>query len=447
MRLIDLISLIAFNLGRRKGRVALTAIGVVIGTAAVVLLVALAAGLQENANSQITGMVDLTIINVSPKFDEMSFKSAGGPVTQPGGKPSASPQVKMLTNGTMRAIEKLSGVQSVVARESFNAQAMVAFGKLEYYPSIFALGTENLAGLGYELTQAGGTVQLEKGTALIGERALENFIDPRARPGDKPPSPPSLLNQSIKLTMTRYSQDGLAVEKKITLRIVGILKARNAESDYSMVVRMDELTAWKEWNNGGRRINRNKEGYEMLLVKAADSKNTTSLADQIIEMGYQAYTPQMMVEGINNFYTIIQVVFGGIGAIALLVAAIGIANTMTMAILERTREIGLMKAVGATNRNILSIFLGEAAGIGLIGGAGGIALAWLAAQLINILAGSYLAAQAGPTGASTINQVAFIAPWLPLFALGFSTLVGLLSGLYPALRAATMIPVLALKYE
>jgi len=153
------------------------------------------------------------------------------------------------------------------------------------------------------------------------------------------------------------------------------------------------------------------------------------------------------VQGINNFYLVLQIIFGGVGAIALLVAAIGIANTMAMAILERTREIGLMKAVGATNRDVLSIFLGEAAGIGFLGGLGGVLVGWLAGQGINVAAQVYFANQSTQAGGVPVSVAVSTPAWLLLFALVFATLIGLLSGLYPALRAATMVPVLALKYE
>jgi putative ABC transport system permease protein len=118
-----------------------------------------------------------------------------------------------------------------------------------------------------------------------------------------------------------------------------------------------------------------------------------------------------------------------------------------MSILERTREIGLMKAVGATNRDVLTIFLGEAAGIGFIGGLGGVIIGWLAGQGINVLATVFLASQSSQMGGPPPSIEVYTPFWLPLFALIFSTFVGMLSGLYPALRAANMIPVLALKYE
>ena len=154
------------------------------------------------------------------------------------------------------------------------------------------------------------------------------------------------------------------------------------------------------------------------------------------------------LQPINSFYLILQVIFGGLGAIALLVAAIGIANTMAMAILERTREIGLMKAIGATNRDVLSVFLGEAAGIGFVGGIGGVLLGWSAGQIINVLAMAYFAGQSAQSGGMPPPSVVVYTPlWLPVFALVFAILIGLISGLYPALRAATLIPVNALKYE
>jgi putative ABC transport system permease protein len=183
------------------------------------------------------------------------------------------------------------------------------------------------------------------------------------------------------------------------------------------------------------------------LVKVDSADHVVSITDQINALGYQAWTNAAYVQGINSFYLVIQVIFGGVGAIALLVAAIGIANTMTMAILERTREIGLMKAVGATNRDVLSVFLGEAAGIGFLGGLGGVLLGWSLGQILNVLAVAYLAGQNAAQGLPPPEAAVITPTWLPIFALAFATLVGIISGLYPALRAATLVPVIALKYE
>jgi putative ABC transport system permease protein len=255
-----------------------------------------------------------------------------------------------------------------------------------------------------------------------------------------------LYDETLNMILSRWSSEGVETRRTIPLRVAGVLQETRGESDYSMYVRLSDLEGYNQWLTG-RRVNRTRDGYPTALVKARDSSVVLGIADQVTALGYQAYTPLSFVQGINSFFAILQVVFGGVGAIALLVAAIGIANTMTMAILERTREIGLMKAIGATNRNVMSIFLGEAAGIGLLGGVGGVAVAWVLAQVINVLAAGYLANQAAQMGAESAGQATYIAPWLPAFALIFSTLVGLISGLYPALRAATMIPVLALKYE
>jgi putative ABC transport system permease protein len=441
MRFFDLVSLILENLSRRKARVALTAIGVVIGTAAVVVLVSLAIGLQRNATEQLYGIGDLTEIQVFPNYGE----SGPGMVVMSGGTGSSAPSnLKLITNDSLREIAALTGVKSVIPRDYLQGPALLSFNRLENWTNIIGVGTHDLSDLGLGASQ--GELKLERGTAVIGAMVPQNFFNPQIRPGQEPPSPPELVGEQVKLVLIKYDQEGHETRKPVNIRIVGQISETRNEPDYSVYLPIEDLVAYNEWLTG-RRVNRNRDGYNQVVVKVDDVKDVLNITEQINNLGYQAYTPQSFVQGINNFFVILQVIFGGVGAIALLVAAIGIANTMTMAILERTREIGLMKAIGATNRDVLSIFLGEAAGIGFIGGIGGLVLGWSAAQILNVLAMSYLAGQAAQQGGQPPSIAVYTPPWLPIFALLFATLVGLLSGLYPALRAATLVPLNALKYE
>jgi putative ABC transport system permease protein len=445
MNILDLVRLILGNLSRRKARVALTAIGVVIGTAAVVILVSLAIGLQRNANEQLYGIGDLTQIQVSPAYEMME----GGMVVQMvgpggGGVPGEPKPARLLTNSALDEIRAIPGVASVIPREYLMTGVLVKYQKLEGGVSIIGVDTPDLAELGLEAVE--GTTQLGRGTVVIGGMVPNNFYDPRIRPGQEPPPPPQLYGQQIQVTVFKWDPQGNEIRKNYSLRVAGVLKETRGESDWTVYFPLEQVKALNEWSMG-RRINYNKDGYGQVVVKVQDVEQVLDISEQITDMGFQAFTPQSFVQGINNFYVILQFIFGGVGAIALLVAAIGIANTMAMSILERTREIGLMKAVGATNRDVLAIFLGEAAGIGFIGGLGGVIIGWLAGQAINVVAIVYLANQAGQQGGIPPSVAVYTPFWLPLFALIFSTIIGMISGLYPALRAATMIPVMALKYE
>jgi putative ABC transport system permease protein len=445
MGFFDLVSLILDNLGRRKARVALTAVGVVIGTAAVVVLVSLGIGLQKNATEQLYGIGDLTQIQVMPNYDmgmEGSGLKGGGGGSGPG--QGGSTTVKLITEDSLVELAALPGVAAVIPRDYLQGGGMLKFARLESYVNLMGVGTEDLSQLGLEA--AAGELTLTRGTAIVGNQVPASFYDPNWRPGQDPVTPPDLVGQNVTLVVIKWDENGNEIRKSYPLRIVGLLKETRGESDWSFYMHLSDVTAYNEWING-RRINRNKDGYSQVIVKVAEVRDVLDIAEQIVNLGYQAYTPQSYVQGINSFYIILQIIFGGVGAIALLVAAIGIANTMAMAILERTREIGLMKAVGATNRDVLSIFLGEAAGIGFVGGLGGVILGWSAGQVINVLALAYLAQQAAQQGGPPPSAAVATPLWLPLFTLAFATLIGLLSGLYPALRAATMIPVTALKYE
>lgn len=446
MKLFDLVRLILGNLSRRKARVALTAIGVVIGTAAVVILVSLAIGLQKNANEQLYGIGDLSQIQVMPAYDMQGGGGGGGMVVQVdgGGKPGQPQAARLLTNSALDELRAIEGVASVIPREYLMTGVLIKYQKLEGGSGILGVDVKDLADLGLEATE-GGT-ELGRGTVIIGAMVANNFYDPHQKPGQDPPPPPQLYDQQIQLVLSKYDSQGNETRKNLSVRVTGVLKETRGESDYSIYFPLEQIKSLNEWVQG-RRINYNKEGYSQVVVKVEDVKNVLDISDQITKLGFQAFTPQSFVQGINNFYVILQFIFGGVGAIALLVAAIGIANTMAMSILERTREIGLMKAVGATNRDVLTIFLGEAAGIGFIGGLGGVIIGWLAGQGLNVIALVYLANQAGQQGGPPPSIAVYTPFWLPLFALIFSTIIGMISGLYPALRAATMIPVLALKYE
>ncbi|MCZ2112991.1 MAG: ABC transporter permease [Anaerolineae bacterium] len=435
MKFIDLLTLIWSNLARRKGRVALTTIGVIIGTAAVVLLVSLGIGLQRNAESQLGGIGDLTRITVNPGFATEGM-SVSGP-----GMPGASMPLNQMAIDSIAAIP---GVVSVIPQDYFNGWPNIKFGKLEGGASMIGLGTNDLNQLG--VTAAQGELTLARGTAIVGSEVAKSFYDPRQRPGQPPPDPPDLYDQMLNIDLVKWDDTGTEIRKKVRAHVVGVLEATQGEPDWSIYIPMADLDVYNAWVSG-QRIDRDKNGYNALIVKVDDVSRVTDVADQIVALGYQAWSPQSFVEGITSFYVILQVVFGSMGAIALLVAAIGIANTMTMAILERTREIGLMKAVGANNRDVLAIFLGEAAGIGFLGGLGGVLISWALGQVLNVLVIAYMAGQAAQSGGMPMTSAVATPLWLPLSALVFATLMGLVSGLYPALNAATLAPMMALKYE
>ncbi len=424
----------------------------VIGTAAVVILVSLAIGLQKNANEQLYGIGDLTQIMVMPSYDSGGMVMGGGgggggivvkaPGVSEGSSNSGGP--RLLTNSALDELRALSGVEAVMPREYLMASMMMKYQRMEAGANIMGVAVKDLAVLGLKSTL--GETVLSQGGVVIGAMIPNNFYDPRQRPGQEPPPPPDLMGQQLQLVAIKWDDQGTEIRKTLSVRVVGVLTETRGESDWSIYLPFEQVKSLNEWAMG-RRINYNKDGYNQVIVKVSSPDQALDIADQITGMGFQASTPQSFVQGINNFYKVLQVIFGGVGAIALLVAAIGIANTMAMSILERTREIGLMKAVGATNRDVLSIFVGEAAGIGFLGGLGGITIGWLAGQGMNVLAIVYLAGQASQQGGPPPSVAVYTPAWLPVFALIFSTIIGMLSGLYPALRAATMIPVQALKYE
>ena len=180
--------------------------------------------------------------------------------------------------------------------------------------------------------------------------------------------------------------------------------------------------------------------YSYAQIKVDDIENVDAVASVIREMGYNVETNAEYLDSMKSQFAIVQAVLGGIGAVSLLVAAIGIANTMMMSIYERTKEIGVIKVLGCSLKNIKQMFLLEAAFIGLIGGIAGNILSFLMSGVINFLTGH--GAAMGIDG-----NISYIPWWLVLLSMGFAMLVGVAAGYFPALRAMNLSPLAAIRNE
>jgi putative ABC transport system permease protein len=246
--------------------------------------------------------------------------------------------------------------------------------------------------------------------------------------------------------MEKTDEEGELVTRADRLRIAGVLEETGGADDYTIFMGLSDVEDANRWSTGRRA--RASDGYGEVLVKVDDRTNVRDLQESIAAMGFETFSALDILEAVNQFAMILQAVLGGLGAVALLVAAFGIANTMTMAIYERTREIGIMKALGATNRDVLRIFLTEAAAIGVLGGIAGAVIGWSAGILIDLIVRNLVIANSGGTTAvEDIAEISVTPVWLLVFAVVFAACVGLVSGVYPALRAASMKPLAALRTE
>jgi putative ABC transport system permease protein len=182
--------------------------------------------------------------------------------------------------------------------------------------------------------------------------------------------------------------------------------------------------------------------YSSVTVKVKRPEDVDEAERKIKALGFAAFSLNDAMQDAKRGFLLLDLLLGLIGSIALTVASLGIVNTMVMSILERTREIGIMKAVGGDDRDIRLIFLVEAAIIGLTGGVLGILLGWVVGRAINFGANIYIRSQGGPTG-----DLFSLPAWLIGGAILFSILTSLLAGSYPASRAARLDPIQALRHD
>lgn len=409
---LDIIKLAWMSLWRRKLRTILTMIGIMIGTAGIVVMISLGAGLEKSIVGELEG-TNMNTVEVLPGYNE------------------TGEEISTLNKDDIIELKTLEGVKTVTP--IYTTSGEMTIGRETMTVTLVGVDMKEAKDLGYTLTDGRFPRSNE---ILLGSAILEEI---KENTGND-----NIIRRPATIDMTGNAEEGEEPQAHTyRSRIIGAIEQTGGTEDYSAVMDIDTLIAMAEESSGISDIIKS-QGYANIRVIAENSEIVETLSQEINEKGYTAYSTQTIVDAIGSVFSFLQIFLGAIGSIALLVAAIGITNTMIMSIYERTKEIGVNKVIGASVKDVRMQFLYEASFIGLMGGVVGLILSYLIDVLINSAAGIYLRLQ---SGASESINIVYIPPWLAVFAITFSVVVGILSGLYPANRAAKISVLEALRQE
>lgn len=382
------------SISHRKLRSWLTVIGIVIGVAAIISLITLSRSLEDTIEDQFDQFGANRIL--------VSAKGFQGPGTSQG-----------LTIDDVETIEKISGLDYVIPGIFRNAEVnykgqtgftLVVGIPSEWYEDFYK-------DTGIEIKNGRNIKDDETYVALIGSRVVTDMFDKEVHIGDK-----------IEMGHSEF-------------RVVGILEeVGNAQDDNQIYIPLD----------AAREIFDEEEAVDLIIVQVESSDKIPQIQEKIEkeleqkrnDTNFQVVTATQILEQIGQVLGIMQIVLVGIAAISLIVGTIGIMNSMYTNVLERTKEIGIMKAIGARNKDILILFLIESGMIGFVGGA------------LGVLLGSGLAYTVGSFSQGigfTINIK--LEPLVLIFGLLFAFVVGILAGVLPAYQASRLKPIDALRYE
>lgn len=465
MSWIDLLRMSASNLKRRKLRTVLTVLGVIIGTTSIVVMISLGLGMQQSLYREVEQSGGLTTIRVSGQ-------GAGEAMIEYGTDGEQQDSEKYINDEVIEEFRELGHVTTVSPVYEITAVALK--GKYEGYLSLKAMTREGLQSLQLDLLPGGRLPEKGKDLEVVyGNQVLSSFYEKGNYEGywetgelpeiDLTRDPlffvfdeEAYQNQAADAGQSapENGTEGGEVKsaKKHVVKSSGVMPGDiedyNAEG-YYVYCDLDVLKQILKKEFSGRVIpgqpsTRSGKPYKDFYytsaqIKVEDIAYVNDVADLIRQKGYQVETNAEYLESMQREFAMVEAVLGGIGAISLFVAAIGIANTMMMSIYERTKEIGVIKVLGCSLKNIRQMFLLEAASIGFFGGVTGNILSLLLSALINFLTGQGMSGMSG--------NVSYIPLWLMAVSTGFAVLVGVAAGYFPAKRAMNLSPLAAIRSE
>jgi putative ABC transport system permease protein len=470
MKYLDLAQMAFNNLWRTKLRSSLTILGVVIGIGALSSMVSFGVGMQKNLTDAFKKNDLFTSLNVTAKSINLEEVSAGN--LDGIGEKLHNP-VTLLNDSVVEMIKKVAGV-------------VVAFPEIRFPVKVRYLDKEknlNLSAIPVGMKEFYPFSEISKGSffnsdssfqLLVRENALKDMgFKLKDNPEDTNTfsgkyillSPDSVINSNIEVISKDVDVRGILANPFMALMgknsmpfkdtvipfiLTGIIPEReNFGFDrFGGGVYVPLETSKKIPSLGFNSVwdllgdNQPGDNYGSIYVRVKDMKMTNAVIDTLKNKGLNVFALSEQLQEIKRAFMIMDSLLGAIGLIALVVAALGIINTMLMSILERTREIGIMKSIGGSEGEIKTIFFVEAASIGLTGAVFGLGLGWLVTRIANMVMNSQLKPQDLP------NVDLFSFPlWLMLGAIAFSIFISLAAGLYPAIRAARIDPVKALRHD
>lgn len=428
MRTPDLFKLALINLSRRKSRTFLTVLGVIVGTACIVLMLSIGYSNYKQFEGMLTDNTALTRIEIDD-YSQSAMSGRGG-----------------ITDSTVQSIAAMEHVEA--ASPAVQIPVTIRTGVYEANTQVTGIDPAVLD-LEFEeggMFGQGGTMPV----LVVGGDAVQNFVDPKNPPNyadweefSKYSPEIDWLGTEMEMQFGFMSEDPEVPKGSLYRASVSGL-TKKAQSQESGSIYMDLAVA-------RRMLMDNREladymgvplnSYQQVIVRVDDMDNVQSVMDEIKKLGYQTYSETEYISQMQEEQGRQQGQLFAIGLISLFVSAIGIANTMYASILERRRDIGIMKVVGMKIKKIRQLFLAESAMIGLLGGLVGLGVSYIVVLAINT----------GTEQTSFLGMVfsegmkVEIPAWVALGAVGIAVLVGIVSGVYPARKATKMSPLEAMR--
>ena len=474
----DILHLALRNLRQAKLRATLTTMGVIVGVSVIVTMVSFGLGLQSNMLERFKALDLFNEIQVFGRgLSSLIGANRQGPRDEGesrSGRRGNDKATRILDDAGIKEIAAIPGVMYVEPSVDFGA-----FVRANDKVLTQTIGGTNVPNFSARFQHFAAGRMISSPTAdeaVVTERFLKDFgfgnpadavgktFELLAPPSDKDEEEETPNFFGIPLDDPGLDESSAVEVRKFTIAgVLGELKEGAAQGGLRgmmpgarVYIPLDVAHKWSVTHRGpmsqvalalarqqGNLAEGQNEGYDAAVVRVTDPVHLTEVRAKITELGFGSFSIVDELDQIRLVFLIIDSVLGLLGGISLLVASFGIANTMIMSILERTREIGIMKAIGAEDREIRLIFFVEAAVIGLLGGVIGVLLAWGIDGLANRLAYRFVLK---PQGASFVDFFS-IPPYLSIGAILFALLVSIAAALYPASRAARIDPVRALRHD